>query len=145
MSLVPVVDIEGYLAGRWALTRLVEDCTRAEQGHFIGEARCDVSSAGVVEYVESGELTFAGYCGPAQRRYRYLVTAPGKAEVCFADGRHFFHLDWRSGCAGARHRCGADTYVGLHLARSAMRFETRWRVLTPDGVLVLSSVADRIT
>jgi len=142
-GLVGIDDLVGYLTGEWALSRALVDFAGASRGRFEGRARFELDTDGSLAYREEGELTFDGYRGRATRAYRYLPTGTGEADVCFGDGRPFFHLDLRTGCASARHRCGEDTYVGLHLARGSDCFETRWRVLGPQKALLLATTAHR--
>jgi hypothetical protein len=83
-------------------------------------------------YRESGELCFGTHRGPASRSLIYRGRADGTADVRFADGRPFYHLDPRPGTWQARHDCGPDEYLLAGRRLDEATIEERWRVRGPD-------------
>ncbi len=106
-------DALSFLLGAWHIERRIDDHALAVSGSFAGEARwvpaADPAAAELV-YDERGELRFNGHRGPASRRLIYRGRPDGTADVLFADGRYFYHLDARTGSWQARHDCGRDVY-----------------------------------
>lgn len=147
-------DALSFLLGAWHIERRIDDHALAVSGSFAGEARwvpaADPAAAELV-YDERGELRFNGHRGPASRRLIYRGRPDGTADVLFADGRYFYHLDARTGSWQARHDCGRDVYeLSARLLRpgeleagefdagefeaaefEAAEFEERWRVRGP--------------
>ncbi|WP_053913485.1 DUF6314 family protein [Streptomyces sp. SCSIO 75703] len=133
-----VPDVLAYLAGRWRTQRTVRDLDRGAEGRFEGCTVFEESADGGLIGRERGEFTWQGVTRPAARTLRYLPgTAPGTADVRFADGRPFHDLDLSTGRHVAGHPCSADHYRGEFTVRSAVRWRTVWRVAGPAKDLVL--------
>ncbi|MEZ7006715.1 DUF6314 family protein [Streptomyces sp. AD55] len=141
-----VPDVLAYLAGRWRTERTVRDLDSGAEGRFEGSTVFEESGDGGLLGRERGEFTWQGVTRPAERTLRYLPgTAPGTADVRFADGRPFHDLDLSTGRHVAGHPCAADHYRGEFTVRSAVRWRTVWRVAGPakDLVLVTDHVRER--
>jgi hypothetical protein len=137
---VLVEDTLGFLLGRWAVERFIDDRLTGAHGVFRGEATMEEvsghrSEAGVEKrvgiYHEVGELRLGAHCGEARRELRYVAQRDGTALVLFADGRPFVPLDLRSRGWQAHHPCGADSYEIAVEVRSAQEVVERWRVRGP--------------
>jgi hypothetical protein len=136
-----VPDALGFLLGRWRLHRRLVDHAARCSGTFSGMAQfapsgspLDAGRVGVPEltYREEGELRFGGHRGPASRSLVYRGRPDGTADVFFADGRDFYHLDPRSGAWRAEHPCAADHYAMAGRVLRSGELEERWRVRGPD-------------
>ena len=125
-----VPDALAFLAGTWRIERRITDHALGVGGSFTGLARW-VPSAGELAYAEQGELSFNGHRGPASRSLIYRGRPDGTADVLFADGRYFYHLDPAPGRWQARHDCGRDVYELSARRLGAGSFEERWRVRGP--------------
>jgi Family of unknown function (DUF6314) len=153
-------DALAFLRGTWRVERRLTDHAAGTTGSFTGIARWAAAAdvADVVEaadatrsgprgdnsnrpgdaggpeltYRESGELRFGGHRGPASRSLIYRGRADGTADVRFADGRPFYHLDPRQGTWQARHDCGRDEYLLAGRRLDDTTIEERWRVRGPD-------------
>jgi hypothetical protein len=123
-------DALAFLAGAWRIERRITDHALGVSGSFTGLARW-VSSAGDLVYTEQGELSFNGHRGPASRSLTYRGRPDGTADVLFADGRYFYHLDPRPGRWQARHDCGRDVYELTARRLGTGSFEEHWRVRGP--------------
>jgi len=150
-------DALAFLRGTWRVERRLTDHAAGTTGSFTGIAQwvaaVDGADAARVAspapsadnsnrpgerggpelcYRESGELRFGGHCGPASRSLIYRGRADGTADVRFADGRPFYHLDLRPGTWQARHDCGRDEYLLAGRRLDDATIEERWRVRGPD-------------
>jgi hypothetical protein len=76
-------------------------------------------------------LRFRGHRGAASRSLIYRGRPDGTADVLFADGRDFYHLDPRSGGWQAEHPCAADHYAVIGRVLDRGSFEEHWRVRGP--------------
>ncbi|MGW3358427.1 DUF6314 family protein [Streptomyces bungoensis] len=134
----PVADVLAHLAGRWRVDRSVRDLAGGDEGRFEG---CTVFSPlpeGGLLHEESGLFTWRGVERPATRTLRFLPgPGPGTADVRFADGRPFHHLDLGSGRYVAEHPCAADLYRGEFTVRDAGHWRSVWRVGGPAKDLLL--------
>jgi Family of unknown function (DUF6314) len=126
-----VSDTLAFLCGEWHLDRVLHDHRSGLAGRFTGRALVVPGRRGGLSYGESGELSFGGHTGPAQRRLRLVPAADGAAEVRFADGRFFYLLDLRAGHWQAEHGCGEDRYLLAHRVLGEDRLEEEWRVRGP--------------
>jgi len=124
-----------FLAGDWTLVRRIRDHRTGQAGSFQGTASlrpCPESDGGdALEYVESGELRFGSHRGPAARSLRVQDAGDGTADVRFADGREFYHLDLRAGPWAATHPCRADLYLVTVTPLSPDSYAENWRVTGP--------------
>ena len=120
-----------YLAGTWQLGRHITDHVLSAAGAFAGQARWTPRRPGELAYHEQGELTFRDHRGPASRSLIYRGRDDGTADVLFADGRPFYHLDLHTGSWSARHDCGPDVYLLSGRVLGPGRFEERWQVTGP--------------
>ncbi|MET9775086.1 DUF6314 family protein [Streptomyces sp. NPDC006367] len=136
----PVPDVLEYLAGRWRTERTAHDLASGDTGRFEGTTVFEPGEGGGLRGHESGLFTWHGVTRPAERTLRYEPgEAPGTAEVRFADGRPFHHLDLTSGRHAAGHPCAADLYRGEFTVRDADRWRTVWRVTGPAKDLLLTT------
>lgn len=135
-----VPDALAFLAGTWRIERRITDHALAVSGSFTGLARWVPSAAGLAHaelacaelaYTEQGELSFNGHRGTASRSLSYRGRPDSTADVLFADGRYFYHLDPRAGRWQARHDCGRDVYELSARRLGAGSFEEHWRVRGP--------------
>ncbi|MEV4440362.1 DUF6314 family protein [Streptomyces sp. NPDC049577] len=128
----PVPDTLAYLAGRWTVTRALEDLSTGATGRFLGTADIQPSDDGArALLVEDGELVWAATANRAGRTLRLLPRPDGTAEVTFADGRPFHDLDLRSGRWAVHHPCGRDRYEGVFTVVSPHEWRVRWRTVGP--------------
>ena len=118
------------LPGAWHIERRITDHALGVTGSFAGTGRWTPAGAELL-YAEQGELSFNGHRGPASRSLIYRGRADGTADVLFADGRYFYHLDSRAGRWQARHDCGRDLYELSARRLGAGSFEEHWRVRGP--------------
>ncbi|MCX4760710.1 DUF6314 family protein [Streptomyces sp. NBC_01275] len=135
----PVADVLAHLAGSWRVERSVRDLTSGDEGGFTGVTafRPYGEGDGLLHH-ESGTFTWRGVSRPAERTLRFLPgTAPGSADVRFADGRPFHDLDLTTGRHITDHPCAADLYRGEFTVRDADRWRTVWRVGGPAKDLLL--------
>jgi Family of unknown function (DUF6314) len=131
-----VPDALSFLLGAWHIDRRIDDHVMGVSGSFAGDGRwapagAEPADGAELVYEERGELSFNGHRGPASRSLIYRGRPDGTADVLFADGRYFYHLDPRSGSWLARHDCGRDVYELSARLLQAGSFEERWRVRGP--------------
>ncbi|WP_185832449.1 DUF6314 family protein [Streptomyces sp. WAC 04229] len=139
-ELWPVPDVLAYLAGRWRTERTVRDLASGAEGRFEGTTAFDALAEGGLLSRESGAFTWQGVTRPAERTLRYTPgSAPGTADVRFADGRPFHGLDLASGRHVADHPCAADLYRGEFTVQGPSRWRTVWRVGGPAKDLLLTT------
>ena len=132
------MDLRQFLQGSWRLARVIEDRRGGQTGVLRGQASFAPDGAGLV-LTESGRLRLGPHAGAAHRRTLYRFPAPGRAEVCFADGRPFHDLDLTDGTWQAAHRCGADLYRGMFRVLDPHTLLVRWVVAGPRKDAVLTS------
>ncbi len=125
------VDPVDYLCGAWDVDRAVLDLGTGGRGAFRGTARGVVVAAGVLCFEEEGEMTVNGHRGPARRTFELVRTASGRADVRFADGRHFHSLELGPAPFAVEHRCGADSYRGEFQLHGSERWSSVWEVCGP--------------
>ena len=136
----PVADVLAHLAGRWRVERTVRDLASGDEGGFEGTTLFSPLPEGGLLHEESGTFTWLGVARPAERTLRFLPGGPpGTADVRFADGRPFHHLDLTAGCHVADHPCAADLYRGEFTVRDTDHWRTVWRVRGPAKDLVLTT------
>jgi hypothetical protein len=136
----PVADVLAHLAGRWRVERGARDLANGGEGRFEGLTVFSPLPGGGLLHAESGTLTWKGVARPAERILRLLPgSSPGAADVRFADGRPFHHLDLASGHHVTYHPCAADLYRGEFTVRDADHWRTVWRVGGPAKDLVLTT------
>ncbi|MFC8066862.1 DUF6314 family protein [Streptomyces sp. NPDC057293] len=139
-ELWPVPDVLAYLAGRWRTERTVRDLASGAEGRFEGITAFDALAEGGLLSRESGAFTWQGVTRPAERTLRYAPgSAPGTADVRFADGRPFHGLDLALGRHVADHPCAADLYRGEFTVQGPGRWRTVWRVGGPAKDLLLTT------
>jgi hypothetical protein len=101
-------------------------------GRFDGTAEfLPIDGQAALAYHEAGELRFGDYRGAASRSLIYTGRPDGTADVCFGDGREFYHLDPRSGTWRGQHLCGRDLYEVTGQLLGADKYRERWRVRGP--------------
>jgi hypothetical protein len=136
----PVADVLAHLVGRWRVDRGVRDLASGDEGWFEGGTVFSPLPGGGLLHAESGTFTWQGVARPAERTLRFLPgRSPGAADVRFADGRPFHHLDLTSGHQVADHPCAADLYRGEFSVRDADHWRTVWRVGGPAKDFVLTT------
>ncbi len=144
----------GYLAGDWDVVREIADHRNGVSGSFRGRAsfrpRPESAAADpdgldgrVLELTEQGELRFGAHHGPAGRRLLYYGCSDGSADVRFAGGREFYHLDLRTGGCRAVHPCRADRYAVTVTWLTGDSFTEVWQVTGPAKDYDLTSVYTR--
>ena len=146
----PVADALLYLAGSWRAERTVRDLASmddtddtaddTDEGTFTGTTTFSPLDGGGLLHHESGTFVWQGVARPAERTLRFLPgTAPGTADVRFADGRPFHDLDLTSGRWITDHPCAADLYRGEFTVLDPDHWRTVWRVAGPAKDLVLTT------
>ncbi|MBA2812503.1 hypothetical protein E0500_035560 [Streptomyces sp. KM273126] len=136
----PVRDVLVYLAGSWRVRRSVRDLASGDEGEFTGTTGFGPLDGGGLLHRESGTFVWQGVARPAERTLRFLPgTAPGTADVRFADSRPFHDLDLTAGRWVTDHPCSADLYRGEFTAYDADRWRTVWRVRGPAKDLLLTT------
>jgi hypothetical protein len=125
-------DALAFLRGTWRVERQLVDHADGASGTFTGTAEWAPAGQRELAYHEQGELSIRGHTGPASRSLRYRGRPDGSADVLFADGRPFYHLDLRTGRWQAVHDCGADQYVLSGQLLAPGLFSERWHVHGPD-------------
>ena len=146
----PVADALLYLAGSWRAERTVRDLASTDdtddtaddtdEGTFTGTTTFSPLDGGGLLHHESGTFVWQGVARPTERTLRFLPgTAPGTADVRFADGRPFHDLDLTSGRWITDHPCAADLYRGEFTVLDPDRWRTVWRVAGPAKDLVLTT------
>lgn len=141
----PVADVRAYLAGRWQVGRSVRDLASGEAGRFDGTTTFGPLEGGGLLHLESGTFVWRGVARPAERTLRYLPgPGPSTADVRFADGRPFHHLDLTTGRHVADHPCSADLYRGEFTVHDEDRWRSVWRVRGPAKDLVLTTDYTRV-
>jgi len=146
----PVADALLYLAGSWRAERTVRDLASmddtddtaddTDEGTFTGTTTFSPLDGGGLLHHESGTFVWQGVARPAERTLRFLPgTAPGTADVRFADGRPFHDLDLTSGRWITDHPCAADLYRGEFTVLDSDHWRTVWRVAGPAKDLVLTT------
>ena len=143
-----------YLAGDWDVVREIADHRSGVAGSFRGRASfrlrpeseaADPGGQGcrMLELAEQGQLRFGAHYGPAGRSLLYHGCSDGSADVRFADGREFYHLDLRTGACRAVHLCRADRYAVTVTWLTADSFTEVWQVTGPAKNYDLTSVYTR--
>lgn len=135
----PVPDVLAFLRGTWRVKRVVRDLASGETGTFAGTTAFLPDPAGGLRHEEAGTFTWRGETRPAERTLRFLPGPDGTADVRFADGRPFHHLDLTAGRHLADHPCSADLYRGEFTVRDADHWRTVWRVRGPAKDLELTT------
>lgn len=117
-------------AGRWRLSRRIEDRLTGVEGRMEGEARLR-AVAGGLEYDEAGLLRYgAGPALQATRRYLWRAGEAGRIAVLFEDGRAF-HDFALAESATAAHFCAPDDYAVSYAFAGWPRWRAVWRVRGP--------------
>ncbi|MFD9394946.1 DUF6314 family protein [Streptomyces sp. NPDC060000] len=141
----PVPDVLAYLAGSWRVERSVRDRKSGDEGRFEGVTAFSPLDGRGLLHRESGTFVWLGVPRPAERTLRFLPgRTAGTADVRFADGRPFHHLDLTTGRHVADHPCSADLYRGEFTVRGADHWRTVWRVAGPAKDLVLTTDYARV-
>ncbi|WP_172330384.1 DUF6314 family protein [Mangrovicoccus sp. HB161399] len=116
------------LAGRWQVTRRIEDALAGGTARLAGEAVFSPDGEGL-RYEESGTLTLpTGQSFAAAQSYLWRFDPLPR--VLFADGRLFHAFDPAEPEAEIVHLCGGDLYRGRYRV-SAEHWEAEWRVKGP--------------
>jgi Family of unknown function (DUF6314) len=129
---LPVPDAVAFLRGRWRVERRLTDHVTGTAGTFDGTAAFTGAGPGTLDYHEHGELRFGTHQGEASRRLVYRGRPDGTADVCFADGRDFYHLDPRPGRWQGQHPCGRDHYTLTAERLGTGTYREHWTVRGPD-------------
>jgi len=118
-------------AGRWRLSRRIEDAAAGSTGRFEGVAVLRPDKGGL-RYEESGELRLEGGQGmKASRRYDWVQDADGAIEVRFEDGRDFHRFDPAGGVVSAWHDCPPDLYEVSYNFTRWPQWQATWHVTGP--------------
>lgn len=140
----PVGDLCSFLAGKWDLDRQIVDRPTRLEGRFLGVGWFH-PAAGDLRYEERGWLRMGVHQGRARHRLRLRPGEDGQADMTFADGSPFHHLDLRSGSWHVAHDCGEDRYLGSYLVHSCSAWEVTWTITGPHKEASLSTVYRRVT
>ncbi|SER97233.1 hypothetical protein SAMN04490244_104220 [Tranquillimonas rosea] len=125
-------------AGRWRLTRRIEDRAAGTVATFAGRADFTPDGAGL-RYDEWGTLSMPGRAPMrAERRYLWRADPQGIA-VLFADGRPFHVFD-PAGAATARHPCDPDIYDVRYDFAAWPAWQAVWHVTGPRKDYTLTSL-----
>jgi hypothetical protein len=127
------------LIGTWSLHRSVLDRRAGTSGVVTGVTALRASGPDLVEWTESGTMTFAGRSTPVSRTLLVRRVPDDRWAVHFADGRPFH--DWVWG-ATVVHQCAPDEYTGV-LAGDTERWTVRWETRGPAKDHRLDSVLER--
>lgn len=96
-------------AGRWSITRTIDDAFSQSKVEFAGECIFEPKD-GVLDYLETGTLHLeSGAEFLATRKYLWRQ-GDGVIEVSFEDGRLFHKIDCAQVASMDIHICGDDTY-----------------------------------
>lgn len=123
-------------AGRWQLSRRIDDRRAGQAGRLVGEARFEPGQGGLI-LTETGRLRYGD--GPpmqAERRYLWRDEAGGIA-VFFDDGRpfHWFAHDTPQ----ASHNCPPDLYHVRYDFSAWPDWGAIWQVTGPRKDYVMTS------
>lgn len=122
--------------------RTIVDHRTATAGHLVGVAWLAPDDGGL-GHEEEGTLCFGAHQGRARRRLLYRSVLGAAAEVAFADGRPFHHLDLATGHWEAEHLCRHDLYRGTFTVSGDGGWEVTWLVRGPAKDLRLSTTYRR--
>jgi hypothetical protein len=134
--------------GRWHLSRVIEDRRAQSSGQFEGRALFapQAGKLGVLDYFETGEMSYAGQPPMAASRAYIWQQAPGGIAVLFDDGRPFHVIEDTRGAPDAVHHCDPDLYhVSYDFSRWAAGWRAVWRVQGPRKDYRMVSEYRRIT
>lgn len=129
-------DTLGFLAGGWALTRVIDDHLAGIQAVFEATAASSEPAGSRrgerARYEEAGRLRVGAYEGAARRILYLGRQGAGGVMVYFADRRPFVDLDLSGGAWRSVHLCGEDRYEITTVVTSADSFEESWSVRGPS-------------
>jgi Family of unknown function (DUF6314) len=133
-----VSDLAAFLLGRWSIDRKIVDSHAT--GVFRGSAEF-IGDDGIVQWIETGELQWAGETHQAGRRLLLAVRPDAlcSADVAFDDGRFFHTVELSSGRDTFVHGCAPDTYSGSWAVDAADHFTIRWTVEGPAKAITIVS------
>jgi len=120
--------------GRWHLSRVIEDRRAQSQGQFEGSALFapQAGKLGVLEYFETGEMSYAGQPPMAASRAYIWTQGPSGIAVLFDDGRPFHVIEDARRAPDAVHHCDPDLYhVCYDFSQWAAGWRAVWRVQGP--------------
>ncbi len=136
-------DLFSYLEGDWRIERCINDRKLGETGTLVGVASFTPDADGL-DYSETGTLHIGNYSGIAERRLRFRRDdTPGKADVLFPDGRHFYSLDLGSGEGHALHDCPPDIYRVSTIATDVGGWRQEWLVTGPRKDQTITTIFRR--
>ncbi|MEM7470880.1 MAG: DUF6314 family protein [Pseudomonadota bacterium] len=121
--------------GAWHLSRVIEDRLTQAKGTLTGEARFAKRGPGVLDYIESGSLSY-GAQAPMEATRRYIwEAADDRIVIKFDDGRDFHDIRTDRLMPDAEHFCDPDLYhVSYDFTRWSARrqsWRAMWRVKGP--------------
>lgn len=119
-------------AGRWHLTRRIDDRRAGQVGQFTGVAEFAPDDEGLA-YRETGTLHLGAAAFQAERRYLWRA-GPGGIAVYFDDGRFFHTIGPR-----AAHWCDPDEYNVEYDFDGWPRWRAVWSVRGPRKDYTLDS------
>jgi hypothetical protein len=131
-----VFGFDGF-AGRWRLTRQIDDRKARQIGGMEGEAAFVRDGQGYL-YSETGVLRLPDQ-PPLTATRRYIwAELPGMVEVRFADGRVFHRFELGKLTAEATHDCPPDMYQVCYDFNAWPAWQSEWRVKGPrkDYIMV---------
>lgn len=117
-------------AGRWSISRTIEDRRQGQTGRFEGHALLAPDGAGLF-YRETGTLQI-GASAPMQADRSYLWRAVnGRIALLFDDGRPFHSFDPAASDPQADHWCDPDTYRVAYDFGQWPNWSAKWDVTGP--------------
>ncbi len=123
--------------GHWRIDRRIEDALGAS-GQFVGRASISPDTNTACNYSETGTLRLGETSFEAERRYRWIETAPGLLSIFFDDGQ-FFHSFSLSPKVEATHDCPPDWYEVRYDFTDWPVWSARWRVTGPRKDYIMKS------
>jgi len=130
-------------AGRWRLERKITDRRAGTSGRFEGLATMRARE-GALDYLEEGELSFAGKAPlAASRRYVWRRAENGAVDVYFEDGRFFLSFPLDRLMPDATHVCSPDLYHVTFDFTDWPEWRAKWRVVGPRKDYCLSATYRR--
>ena len=132
-----------FLVGAWDLARVGRDRLTGQVMRLRGRVDVRANPQGLL-FEERGAFRTGAHAGEATRQYRLHPHADGTAEVCFAGGEPFHHLDLRSGAACVHHDCAPDRYDGRYRVLGPECWLLAWRVTGPRKRTLITSRFTRL-
>lgn len=142
-NITGLADLAAF-AGRWSLTRQIDDRQAGQAAQFEGQAAFTWQEEALL-LTETGHLRLPGQTPLlAERRYIWQIGAPGQIAVRFADGRAFHSFALRSATARADHWCDPDRYEVRYDFSAWPDWRSHWTVCGPRKDYCMTSLYRRL-